>query len=93
MYYNMKEVKLLGDGLTLGYNTYINTRGGQTAKSTSMNTYTYINTTSLNQVICVFQDPDNWGTGAGLPKNLLLNTATADVSSSIAYINTEQNNT
>jgi hypothetical protein len=40
MYYNMKAAKLLGDGLTIGYNTYINTRGGQTAKSTSMNIYT-----------------------------------------------------
>ena len=77
MYYNMKAAKLLGDGLTIGYNTYINTRGGQTAKSTSMNIYTNINTTSLNQVICVLQDPDNWGTGGGNGKNLLLNTATA----------------
>jgi hypothetical protein len=51
MYYSMKAAKLLGDGLTLGYNTYINTRGGQTAKTTSMNIYTNINTTSLNQVI------------------------------------------
>jgi hypothetical protein len=80
LYYSLKASKLLGDGLTLGYNTYINTRGGQTAKSTSMNIYTNINTTSLNQVICVLQDPDNWGTGAGLAKNLLLNTATGDVS-------------
>jgi hypothetical protein len=78
MYYSMKAAKLLGDGLTLGYNTYINTRGGQTAKTTSMNIYTNINTTSLNQVICVLQDPDNWGTGALNNKNLLLNTATAD---------------
>ena len=77
MYYNMKASKLLGDGLTLGYNTYINTRGGQTAKTTSMNIYTNINTTSLNQVICVLQDPDNWGTSGSLAKNLLLNTATA----------------
>jgi len=80
MYYNMKAAKLLGDGLTIGYNTYINTRGGQTAKTTSMNIYTNINTTSLNQVICVLQDPDNWGTGGGGAKNLLLNTATGDVS-------------
>ena len=77
MYYNMKASKLLGDGLTLGYNTYINTRSGQTAKTTSMNIYTNINTTSLNQVICVLQDPDNWGTSASVAKNLLLNTATA----------------
>jgi hypothetical protein len=42
-----------------------------------MNIYTNINTTSLNQVICVLQDPDNWGTGSLDNKNLLLNTATA----------------
>ena len=77
LYYNLKASKLLGDGSTLGYNTYINTRGGQTAKTTSMNIYTNINTTSLNQVICVLQDPDNWGTSGSLAKNLLLNTATA----------------
>ena len=28
LYYNMKDSKLLGDGLTIGYDTYINTRGG-----------------------------------------------------------------
>ena len=75
MYYNMKASKLLGDGLTLGYNTYINTRSGQTKKATSMNVYTNINTTSLNQVICVLQNPYNWGTGSGTAKHLLLNNA------------------
>jgi hypothetical protein len=78
MYYNMKTSKLLGDGLTIGYNSYINTRSGQTKKGTSMNVYTNINTTSLNQVICVFQDPDNWGTGSGTAKHLLLQNAVFD---------------
>jgi hypothetical protein len=32
LYYNLKESKLLGDGLTLGCNTYINTRSGSVAK-------------------------------------------------------------
>lgn len=76
LYYNLKASKLLGDGLTLGYNTYINTKGGSTGKSTSMNVYTNINTTSLNQVICVFQDPDNWGGAASnTTKQLLLQNA------------------
>ena len=76
MYYSMKASKLLGDGLTIGYNTYINTKGGTTPKSTSMNTYTNINTTSLNQVICVFQDPSNWGgNSSSTAKHLLLKNA------------------
>lgn len=76
MYYNLKASKLLGDGLTLGYNTYINTKGGSTPKTTSMNVYTNINTTSLNQVICVFQNPSNWGNAsANTTKQLLLQNA------------------
>ena len=83
MYYNMKASKLLGDGLTLGYNTYINTKGGSTAKSTSMNVYTNINTTSLNQVICVFQNPDNWGgNSTSTAKHLLLQTAVSATNTS-----------
>ena len=53
------------DGLTLGYNTYINTKGGATNKSTSINVYTNINTTSLNEVVCVLQNPSNWGGSSG----------------------------
>jgi hypothetical protein len=76
LYYNLKASKLLGDGLTLGYNTYINTKSGSTAKSTSMNVYTNINTTSLNQIICVFQNPDNWGgNSTSTSKHLLLQNA------------------
>lgn len=76
MYYNMKASKLLGDGLTLGYNTYINTKSGVTKKATSMNVYTNVNTTSLNQVICVLQNPSNWGGAANnTTKQLLLQNA------------------
>ena len=76
LYYNLKASKLLGDGLTLGYNTYINTKGGTTQKATSMNVYTNINTTSLNQVICVLQNPSNWGGASGsTAKHLLLQNA------------------
>jgi len=57
MYYNMKAATLLGDGLTIGYNTYINTRSGQTKKTTSMNVYTNINTTSLKSVVHQFLRP------------------------------------
>jgi hypothetical protein len=82
LYYNLKASKLLGDGLTLGYNTYINTKGGSTAKSTSMNVYTNVNTTSLNQIICVFQDPDNWGGASGnTTKHLLLQNAVSATNS------------
>ena len=83
MYYNLKASKLLGDGLTLGYNTYINTKGGATLKSTSMNVYTNINTTSLNQVICLFQNPSNWGGASGsTAKHLLLQTAVSATNAS-----------
>ena len=83
MYYNMKASKLLGDGLTLGYNTYINTKGGLTKKATSMNVYTNCNTTSLNQVICVLQNPNNWGGASGsTAKHLLLQTAVSATNTS-----------
>jgi hypothetical protein len=89
LYYSLKSAKLLSDGLTLGYNTYINTKGGSTAKSTSMNVYTNVNTTSLNQIICVFQDPDNWGGASGnTTKHLLLqNAASATHSDRVPFSN------
>jgi hypothetical protein len=51
LYYNLKASKLLGDGLTIGYNTYICSKSGAQSKSTSMNINTNINTTSLDQLI------------------------------------------
>ena len=51
LYYNLKASKLLGDGLTIGYQTYICSKSGAQLKSTSMNINTNINTTSLDQLI------------------------------------------
>ena len=44
LYYNMKASKLLGDGLTIGYNTYICSKSSSQAKGTSMNIQDNINT-------------------------------------------------
>ena len=51
LYYSLKASKLLGDGLTIGYNTFICSKSGAQSKSTSMNVNTNINTTSLDQLI------------------------------------------
>lgn len=51
LYYQMKASKLLSSGLTIGYNTYISSKGALTAKGSSVNVYTSINTTSLDQLI------------------------------------------
>jgi hypothetical protein len=51
LYYNLKASKLLGDGLTIGYQTYICSKSGAQVKSTSMNINTNVNTTSLDQLI------------------------------------------
>lgn len=51
LYYNMKASKLLSSGLTIGYNTYVASKGALASKSSSFNVYTSINTTSLDQLI------------------------------------------
>ena len=51
LYYNLKASKLLGDGLTTGYQTYICSKSGSVDKSTAMSVYANINTTSLDQLI------------------------------------------
>jgi hypothetical protein len=51
LYYNLKASKLLGDGLTIGYQTYICSKQDAQPKSTSMNINTNVNTTSLDQLI------------------------------------------
>jgi hypothetical protein len=70
LYYNMKASKLLGDGLTIGYNTYICSKSSSQAKGTSMNIQANINTTSLDQLICTTAPND-----ANPLANLLLQTA------------------
>ena len=57
-YYNMKASKLLGDGLTVAYQTYINNRGSSVAKGSSVSYTVNINSTSLDQVIGTFLDKD-----------------------------------
>lgn len=58
LYYNLKASKLLSSGLTLGYQTYIASKGPQTAKGTSMNILTTVNSTSLDQLVCCLQPSD-----------------------------------
>lgn len=57
-YYNMKASKLLGQGLTIGYQTYITNRGSVVPKATSLSYTVNINSTSLDQVIGTFLDKD-----------------------------------
>lgn len=58
LYYNMKAAKLLSSGLTIGYQTYICSKGSLANKSASFNTYTNFNTTSLDQLIGTFAVED-----------------------------------
>ena len=55
LYYNLKASKLLSSGLTLGYQTYIASRGAVVAKGASMNVLTTVNSTSLDQLVCCLQ--------------------------------------
>ena len=54
LYYNLKASKLLSSGLTIGYQTFIASRGALAVKSASYNVYTSFNTTSLDQLIGCF---------------------------------------
>ena len=57
-YYNLKAAKLLGDGLLIGYQTYIANKGTTIAKSSSLSYTVNINTSSLDQVIATVLDAD-----------------------------------
>jgi hypothetical protein len=87
-YYNLKAAKLLSSGLTIGYQTYICSKGSLANKSASFNTYTNFNTTSLDQLIGTFAVEDqttsnlllygHWDTNAtadALPFNNILSLA------------------
>lgn len=87
LYYNLKASKLLSSGLTIGYQTYIASKGSLAAKSPSYNVFTSINTTSLDQLIACFTPEDQttsnlllatyWGTaGTAKPFNHILNLDT-----------------
>lgn len=54
LYYNLKASKLLSSGLTIGYQTYICSKGSLASKGASYNVYTSFNTTSLDQLIGCF---------------------------------------
>ena len=68
LYYNLKSSKLLSSGLTIGYQTYISSKGALASKSSSYNVYTSVNSTSLDQLICCFTPEDQ------TTSNLLLAT-------------------
>jgi hypothetical protein len=58
LYYNMKAAKLLSSGLTIGYQTWISSKGSLANKSSSFNTYTSFNTTSLDALVGTFAPED-----------------------------------
>jgi hypothetical protein len=95
LYYNLKASKLLGDGLTIGYQTYICSRFGAQSKSTSMNINTNINTTSLDQLILTsspavpqVQNLLLYSAGGPDAQQLTFNQAKAGLNVSVATVNT-----
>lgn len=76
LYYNLKASKLLSSGLTLGYQTYIASKGAAVQKGTSVNVLTTVNSTSLDQLVCCLQHADTpvttlrlYGANSGTPKS------------------------
>jgi len=53
LYHNLKASKLLSSGLSLGYQTYVTSKQAVFTKGTSVNVLTTVNSTSLDQLICV----------------------------------------
>ena len=95
MYYSLKASKLLGDGLTIGYQTYICSKSGAQSKSTSMNINTNINTTSLDQLILTsspavpqVQNLLLYNAGAADNLQLTFNQAKAGLNVSVATTST-----
>ena len=98
LYYNLKASKLLSSGLTIGYQTYICSKGALAVKSASYNVYTSFNTTSLDQLIGCFTPEtvaadnlllydyaDGDATADTLPYNNILALATYSTETSTAY--------
>jgi hypothetical protein len=98
LYYNLKASKLLSSGLTIGYQTYICSKGSLASKSASYNVYTSFNTTSLDQLIgcftpetittnnlLLFDYADNDDTPDALPFNNILSLANYEVETSTRY--------
>ena len=80
-YYNMKAAKLLGDGLVIGYQTYVTNRGSQVPKATSLSYTINVNTSSLDQVIATVLDANALTVSA-------LQLAGAGVDASVVNFNT-----
>jgi hypothetical protein len=57
-YYTLKDQKLLGDGLLVGFYDYWTSRGTAVAKSSGVNMNFNVTTNSLDQVIATFQKSD-----------------------------------
>lgn len=82
LYYNLKASKLLSSGLTIGYQTYVCSKGALASKSSSYNVYSSFNTTSLDQLIGCFTPEDQ------TTSNLLLNGHwTADGTGALPFQN------
>ena len=83
LYYNLKASKLLSSGLTIGFQTFIASKGSLAAKSASYNVFTSINTTSLDQLVACFTPEDqttsnlllatHWAASGAKPFNYLVN--------------------
>lgn len=77
-YYELKAGKLVSDGLSIGFNTYVQKRGSSTAKASGI-THTFSeNANSLDQIIATFQESD-YSTTDATAKTALLNFAGADL--------------
>lgn len=81
LYYNLKASKLLSGGLTVGYDTYIASKTGAVAKSSSLNILTTVNSSSLSQLICVMTPAV-----APIGKLLLSGAGNADVGVSFQQV-------
>ena len=57
-YYTLKEEKLIGDGLLVGFYDYWTSRGTTVAKSAGVNMNFNVTTNSLDQIIATFQQSD-----------------------------------
>jgi len=88
LYYQLKASKLLSSGLTIGYSTFICSKGALVTKSSSVNVYTSINTTSLDQLILTMTPETN------STSNLLLfgNWDTASTNANVYEFNKIYNN-
>jgi len=99
LYYNLKASKLLSSGLTIGYQTYICSKGALANKSATYNVYTSFNTTSLDQLIgcltpetqsannlLLYDTGDDDTTADALPFNNVMSLAAYSAETSTTYM-------